>query len=481
MKNGSLKGNAIYNVINQGCVILFQLITIKYVSSILHSDNYGRINFCNSIVSYFLLFAQMGVSSYMIREGAGVRTDRFRFNKLANQVFTINLFATIISIILFGLTILFWKRLHSEAIILILLGIQIVLNIFNIEWVNNIFEDFKYIAIRNIIIQLISLICIVFLVRKEKDFVIYAAIFSLSASLNYCVNYIHVWKSIKIRPTLHPNLRQHFVPIIILFFNNLAVLIYVNSDITILGILQPDSVVGVYSVSVKIYSVVKRLFQAVIIVSVPRLSNYLINGDDNNFCMLLRKIHDSVLTIVFPMLVGLFMVAENAIMLVSGSEYLNGVKSLRILCVALLFSSLANYYISCVLLPNKKEKLILISTVTSSLINVFLNFLLIPVLSLNGAALTTVLAEILVVIIAYIGAGKYRQTRGGIIVFFKIVAGCIGIILICLTIDFFNFGLIINSVLKILISVFIYLFIEIIVRNYIVIDIIKKLLKSMSK
>ncbi len=90
MGKRSIKLNALYNVINQGSVILFQLITMKYISSVLHSENYGRFNFCNSILAYFLLLAQLGISSYVIREGAGVRDDKEKLWKLANEVFTIS-------------------------------------------------------------------------------------------------------------------------------------------------------------------------------------------------------------------------------------------------------------------------------------------------------------------------------------------------------------------------------------------------------
>ncbi|MCI8607041.1 MAG: flippase [Hungatella sp.] len=478
MGKRSIKLNALYNVINQGSVILFQLITMKYISSVLHSENYGRFNFCNSILAYFLLLAQLGISSYVIREGAGVRDDKEKLWKLANEVFTINFCSTVFSIIFYIFTVLTWTRLANERFTLYILGIQLLLNIINVEWIYNIYEDFKFISLRNLCVQVISFGCMIVFVKNEGDYLKYTLIFAMAASLGYCINFFFSRKMVPIRITLHPNLKKHIRPILLLFFNSLAVLIYVNSDITILGILESDSAVGIYSVSVKIYTVVKRVFQAVVIVSVPRLSNYYINGEIEKYKLLLKRMHDVVITIVIPMLFGLIMTSKNAILIVSGKEYIGGINSLRILCLALIFSSLANYYISCVLLPSKKDNMILISTVVSSIINIGLNLIFIPILGMDGAAITTVIAEMTVMILAYEASGSYRQNKECIQVYIKVAMGGMGIFVTCWMIEIFDFSLFFDTILKIVFSVLAYMCIEIMVKNTIVIEMIEKIRKK---
>ena len=478
MEKRSIKLNALYNVINQGVVILFQLITMKYISSILHLENYGRFNFCSSILNYFLLFAQLGISNYVIREGAGVRDDNVKLQRLTNEVFTINFCSTVFSIILYIFMILTQTRLENERSILCILGIQLVLNVINVEWIYNIFEDFKFIALRNLCIQIISFICMIMFVKEKGDYLKYTLISAVSASLGYYFNFLYSKRMVPIRIIVHPNFKKHIGPILLLFFNSLAVLIYVNSDITILGIIESDSIVGIYSVSVKIYTIVKRIFQAVVIISVPRLSNYYTNSEMKKYRSLLRQMHNIVITIVIPMLFGLIMTAKNAILIVSGSEYLEGVNSLRILCLALIFSSLANYYISCVLLPLKNDKMILISTVISAIVNISLNLILIPKLSLDGAAITTVVAEGIVMILAYKASGPYRQNKECIQTYIKVAVGSIGILITCLIIERFNLQLFSETVLKIMFSGLVYICIEISLKNPVMIEISGKVRKK---
>jgi len=90
MKKKSLKMNALLNSIKTLMAIIFPLITFPYVAKILQVENLGKVNFSNSIISYYLLIAALGISSYAVREGAGLRNDREKFNIFANQIFTIN-------------------------------------------------------------------------------------------------------------------------------------------------------------------------------------------------------------------------------------------------------------------------------------------------------------------------------------------------------------------------------------------------------
>ena len=77
--------------------IIFPLITFPYVSRILGVDNLGKYNFSNSIISYFILIAGLGISTYAVREGARLRDKQKAFHDFANEMFTINVISTIVA------------------------------------------------------------------------------------------------------------------------------------------------------------------------------------------------------------------------------------------------------------------------------------------------------------------------------------------------------------------------------------------------
>ena len=56
--------NYIYNVLYEALTVITPLITASYLARVLGADNIGVFSFTESIVSYFELFAIMGITVY---------------------------------------------------------------------------------------------------------------------------------------------------------------------------------------------------------------------------------------------------------------------------------------------------------------------------------------------------------------------------------------------------------------------------------
>ena len=91
MQKSSVKKNTIFNIIKTVFGIIYPLITFPYISRVLMAENVGKVDFGNSIVSYFSLIASLGVSTYAIRECSRVRENQDELNKTASQIFSINI------------------------------------------------------------------------------------------------------------------------------------------------------------------------------------------------------------------------------------------------------------------------------------------------------------------------------------------------------------------------------------------------------
>lgn len=93
----SLTVNAALSSLRTLTTIIFPLITYPYITRVLSVENIGRVNFGQSIVSYFMLLAGFGISTFAIRNGSQIRENNEQLNLFANRVFTINIITTIIS------------------------------------------------------------------------------------------------------------------------------------------------------------------------------------------------------------------------------------------------------------------------------------------------------------------------------------------------------------------------------------------------
>ena len=145
-------------------------------------------------------------------------------------------------------------------------------------------------------------------------------------------------------------------------------------------------------------NMVKYLINAILVVTVPRLA-YILGTDEENYKKYLNNIFNVLILILAPCVAGLWLLSKPIIMLLGGEQYLDGEASLIILSFSLIFALIASVFSNCILIINRLEKRCLVGTITSAAVNVALNYILIPTIGITGAALTTVLAECINMII----------------------------------------------------------------------------------
>lgn len=432
MGQNSIKQNAILSMIKRICMILFPLITIPYISRVLGADNYGKLSFANSISGYVSLVAGLGIGTYAVREGARLRENPEKFQKFTNEMRTISLLATGIGYVFLLIAVVWSAKLRNYWILLVIQNAGLLFAVFAAEWINTVYEDFAYITARYLVFQLLSLFCMFLFVKGPEDIYVYALIVAFATFGGAVTNIFYVRRYVLMRFTKHPNFRQHLGPILFLFFNSVAQVIYLNSDITMLGYMQTEEAVGIYSMSSKIYMCVKEVFNALTMAIVPRLALLLGKEEGNEFCGLLNKISNALMTLVLPGIVGLFFLSRDVIWLMGGVGYLNGTKTLQILSIALFFAVFACFYFNGILLPYRQERLCLGVSAISAAVNISLNFLLIPKLSYTGAALTTLFSEMIVFGIFYRASRSYPHERyNGRIILISLV-GCAVVAVVCI-------------------------------------------------
>ena len=427
MKYKSITINAILNTTKTVLGVLFPLITFPYISRVLSVESLGEYNFASSIVSYFILFAGLGVANYAIREGTQYRENKKQIRDFISEVFSINIFSTVITYVFLFVIVIMVPYLHNYVTAILILSIQIFFNTIGVSWVCNIFEDFFYITVRTIMIQIVSLALIFLLVRTDSDLYVYIGIVTFSASAANIINYLYIRrKYCRFNFLFRCNFKRHLKPILTIFATSVAISVYVSSDTTMLGFLSSDYHVGLYAVSVKIYTIIKNIIAAALMVVVPRFSLYL-KGDnlkeDANW--LFGKAFDMLMIIMLPVGTGLFALSKDVVIVISGEKYINASTSLQLLSVAAIFSLFSYLFVQCLLIPSNRERTVLIATCVSAITNICLNFVFIPLWGVNGAAFTTIISEIIVLAITYIKSREIIAINIGVKGLLSVVLGCV--------------------------------------------------------
>lgn len=398
MRKKSIKINAILNFVKTFMSFIFPLITFPYASRVLLPDGIGRVNFATSIISYFSLLASLGITSYGIREGAKIRESRYKLSKFAKEIFTINMIATIVSYVLLIVAIIFIQKFNEYKQLLIICSASILFTTLGMDWLYTAVEDFAYITIRSIVFQFISLILLFLFVHTPNDILQYAAISVVSNVGSNFLNFIHSrkyisFKNIKVKMK---NLKKHVAPVTVLFVMAITSSIYTILDTSMLGFLTTDYQVGIYTAATKINRIVLNLVVSIGTVLLPRLSYYSGVRDNKKFLELAYKSIDLLMLIAVPAAVGLSILAKDIILIISGQSYIAAVPVMRIINPIVIIVAVSNFIGVQIFMPLNKEKWTLYSNIAGAIVNLTLNIILITKYGAIGAAIASMLAELIV-------------------------------------------------------------------------------------
>lgn len=471
----SLATNALLSSLKTLTTIIFPLITYPYISRILDVENIGRVNFGMSIVSYFSLLGALGLNAFAIRNGSQIRNDLKRINRFANRVFTINILATLLSCALLIFTLFLPTKIAKYRDIILIQGITVALAPFAVDWIYTIYEDFGYITLRSFCVHLLSLILMFCFVKRESDIYLYVALTTISTSLGNLFNFFHAKKYIRLSLVRETGWKEYRGSVMLFFVNSIASIIYLNSDTTLLGLMCDDRAVGLYSVATKIYSIIKQMFNAIIASTIPRLA-YLRKNDIKAFINLIKWIFDMASFFIFPVAFGIIILRKEIIVLISGQKYMAASTTLGIFAGCIVFAVMANILANGLLICLGKEEFVLRATLLSAFINVALNFVFIPWLSQNGAAITTLIAEIIVVSVSIYYARDYAKD---VIDFSELGKSAIGSMVMFLITGVLangvisQYGLAFRIIVSVVLSVFVYAGTMILIRDRVALYLIK--------
>ena len=153
----SLKLNFIMNAILTMSLFIFPLLTIPYVTRIILPVGTGKVSFAASIISYFSMFAQLGIPTYGIRACAKVRDDRNALTKTVQEILLINLGTCFIAYIGLAVALLTVPRLGADRNLFLVMSLSIALNTIGVEWMYKELEQYTYITIRSIVFKFIAM------------------------------------------------------------------------------------------------------------------------------------------------------------------------------------------------------------------------------------------------------------------------------------------------------------------------------------
>lgn len=399
IKTKSIKYNFVMNSILTASSILFSLITYPYILRVLGVVHNGQLSFATSVVSYFSMFASLGIPTYGIRVCAQVRDSKIELSRTVHELLTINIISTVIIYGVFFLSLIIVPNFREEKELLLINSLSLILNTIGVSWFYSAIEQYSYITVRSLIFKVISVVFMFLLVHKKADYLVYAFITVLATGGSNILNFIHLRKFITFKLQGQYNILKHLKPIFLFFGAAVASSIYTNLDMVLLGFLSNKTEVGYYQLAVKVKILLVTVVTSLGVVLLPRLSYYIQQNQKKDFKNVTVKAFNFMLIITSGIVAYFILFAKETVLVLGGEEYLGAIFPLRLVMISVLFIGFSHITGLQLLVPLGKEKQMLISYIVASAVDLIANLISVPILKATGAAMSTTLAELCVVII----------------------------------------------------------------------------------
>lgn len=394
MKKGSVIKNYIYNLTYQILVLILPLITTPYVSRVLGVENIGIYSYTLSIASYFIMFGSLGIALYGQREIAYYQKDRKKYSHIFFEIILLRMLTMSISLLVFYNIFVNGNQYQVYYKILML---EIIGNCIDISWFFQGMEEFKKTVMRNMLVKLISVVCIFSFVKTSSDLKIYFLIYVLSILIGNGTLWLYLPKYLEKIKLKELYIFRHLKPTIALLIPQIAIQVYTLLDRTMIGtIILDKSEVGYYDQSQKIIKMLLAIITSLGTVMLPRIASTFANGEKEKVTGYMHKSFNMFFLLAFPMVFGIIAVSKSFVPVFFGNGYDKVAILMSIISPIILLIGLSNVTGTQYLLPTKRQKEYTLSVVFGAIVNFIMNACLIWKYGAIGASIGTVIAETVV-------------------------------------------------------------------------------------
>ena len=384
----------ISQIIASVCGFIWTILIARYLGV----NEYGILGFAISLTGILGITMDFGISTHIIRH---ISTSPESAEKYVGNAFPLKTIFSTGTLIITLIILILMKSNELTITITLLFVLEGIIKSFMtiLNGSFQAFEKMKYQGIGNTLLNTILLIFI--LLSIFTDLGIYGITFSylianvIGLIYEYCALTKHILKpKFEFDAAFCKRITLLSLPFAA---TTLLYSIYYSIDVVMLTNIIGNYASGIYNASYKLISVLTLFYSVYISVIFPVMSRFF--KDDKNLLIIsYEKSIKYLMLIMIPLAIATMFYSTDIIHLVYGHEYdpASSVLSILIWTVCLLFISGAG---NTLLNASHKELTVTKIYAIAAVFNIILNLILIPYLSYDGAAITTVLSDILIVII----------------------------------------------------------------------------------
>lgn len=476
--SSGLHQNLFYNLIYQVVVILAPLVVTPKLSRVLGPDYIGLKSFTFSIVYYFAVCGVLGLDIYGQKKIAEYKEDKEKRSKMFLQIASLRVILCSVSTLIFVMIFIVFNNDTLTRSIYLCWLIYLVREIINPIWYLQGREQYKYISITNIISQILYVASVFIFVDTKEDilkYIVFYTLIPLIISILYIPKVIKDIKFVSIAS-------KEWIPILkealIYFVPTIATALYSMLDKTMLGFFDPSKVsTGFYEQAEKLVKVALAFSTASFTIMRTRMTYVYCNSSEDNY-----KKHASLfisisMFLCWPIMFGIVGISNDFVPLFFGKGYESVVSLSKIFSLVVPCLTISGMLQAIYVFPQGLQNMMNRYYLVALTINAVLNSIFIPIFASYGAAMASVMAELILALFLIIRAkhsipvkkiistsGKYILSSVVMLIVMKYISRNIDVATIYKVVIEFSVGIIV------------YIVICIILRDNFLIEMIKSVL-----
>lgn len=435
---------------------IFQFFYYKHITIALGAEAFGIFSWSVTNIMYFFIIVGAGLDFFGIRE---ITKDKSKIKYYSDIILSLRLFLSIIAFILVCYYAYLLPKAFEVKIVLVIAGLRLFADALLPNWIYQAIEKMHIMAIRNFALNFLNFILAYFLIRSAEDLYLSISVVSFNLFITSFVSLYYYHKKIDklsfiIDFKKYYSILKQSIPIGL----TIQIMIFYNfADIIMLGYLRNnfEYEVGIYSAATRIILLAMLPNQILQQAFFPKFST-----DDplkpNSYIFNFTKLIYSVgaFLTIFIMLFS-----KEIILLQFSMEYSESIMLLKFMGLKLFLGYIAVSFSSPMLAKNQ-EKIIMYAVGIAFVINVVLNYIFIPIYGFYGAAYTTILCELIIVLFFIVS----NYNRYKITYFTPLMLSLFQIIIIYLIYLLTNDFLMLNVYISAIISIFTFLILTILFK-----------------
>lgn len=258
---------------------LIPLITLPYIIRVIGVNYFGVLSFAQAVIYYLSTIVEYGFTITGVQLIAQYKNDRQKQSEIISAIFTIQTGFMLIGLLCLIIASGCFHEVQEYYWVYLFSFLILPAQILQALWFYIGAEEMHFLNFVNLVGRTLYTVSIFIFVRQETDYVLVPLLNGLAMLIAGIISIVFILKKFRVR--LHlvgiTNIRAYLQTGWHLFISNLAINLYRNSNVLILGLVANKEAVGIYSAGEKLIKALQSIFAPLTQTVFPYISRLRVN------------------------------------------------------------------------------------------------------------------------------------------------------------------------------------------------------------